>query len=163
MSHHCSQWSLGSVAFGSLLLLGKYLISHVAKSLPLAQPPWCHCLLEYHLTCVPVSPSIPTCCCCEHALVGDAIYRLHPCWLRHPASEVAVITKQGEHANMMQLLLSKNSRRKSVNHLSSPAPKLQGTWDGFVNSICRFLPCKPHNCFLQTASKREFKELPVLH
>lgn len=39
-----SQWSLGSVAFGLLLLLGKYLISHVAESLPLAWPPPCHSL-----------------------------------------------------------------------------------------------------------------------
>lgn len=84
-------------------------------------------LLEYHLARVPVSPSIPTCCCCKHTLVGDAIYQLHPCWLRHPASGVAAITKQGEHANMMQLLLSKNSRRNSMNHLSSPAPRLQGS------------------------------------
>lgn len=46
-----SSWFLRSVAFGLLLLLGKYLISHVATSMS-------H-LLKYHLACAPVSPSIP--------------------------------------------------------------------------------------------------------
>lgn len=110
-------------------------------------------LLEYHLTRVPISPPVPTCCCCEHVLVGDAIYQLHPCQLRHPTSEVAASTKQGEHANMMQLLPSKNSRRKLMTHLSSPASKLQEICLGIDLSAAsaRFCPanrtvafCKQH-------------------
>lgn len=120
-------------------------------------------LLEYQLTdSVPVCPSIPT-CCWEHELVGDAIYRLHPCWLRNPILRLQKLPNKENMKTRYSFSSPKIATGESKLIISLPLPSgYRDPWDRFVNSICRLSPCKYHRCFLQAVSQRGFKELPVL-
>lgn len=99
-------------------------------------------LLQRPFACVPMSPPYPPAAAWAMLLASCT-----PClgsqhhWTR-------------KHANMMQLLLSKISRRANESSFFPPPPSYRDPLERFVNSICRLLSCKLLRCFLRTSLKR---------